>query len=84
VKSAAPTLNPSSVNLPAINHIKKGKMNLADFPTVRGCVSEAKRQTRVDFAACYRLIALYGWSDLVLAWPALLRKLDRIDPSYKN
>ena len=28
-------------------------------------VSEEEWQTRVDLAACYRLIALYGWDDLV-------------------
>jgi len=27
-------------------------------------VSQAERKVRVDLAACYRLIALYGWSDL--------------------
>lgn len=32
---------------------------------VRGRVSEAEWQTRVDLAACYRLVALYGWDDLV-------------------
>lgn len=25
----------------------------------------AERQQRVDLAACYRLVALYGWDDLV-------------------
>ena len=28
-------------------------------------VSAAEWQTRVDLAACYRLIALYGWDDLI-------------------
>ena len=28
-------------------------------------VSEAEWQTRVDLAACYRLIHLYGWDDLI-------------------
>ena len=28
-------------------------------------VSEAEAQIRVDLAACYRLVALYGWDDLV-------------------
>jgi ribulose-5-phosphate 4-epimerase/fuculose-1-phosphate aldolase len=28
-------------------------------------VDAAERQLRVDLAACYRLVALYGWSDLV-------------------
>ena len=28
-------------------------------------VSTQEWQTRVDLAACYRLIALYGWDDLI-------------------
>ncbi len=28
-------------------------------------VSDAEWQTRVDLAACYRLVALYGWDDLI-------------------
>ena len=28
-------------------------------------MSEAERQTRLDLAACYRLVDLFGWSDLV-------------------
>jgi ribulose-5-phosphate 4-epimerase/fuculose-1-phosphate aldolase len=34
-------------------------------PSVRDKVSEAEWRTRVDLAACYRLIAEYGWDDLV-------------------
>jgi ribulose-5-phosphate 4-epimerase/fuculose-1-phosphate aldolase len=30
-----------------------------------GRMSEAERQTRVDLAACYRLVDLFGWSDLI-------------------
>ncbi len=33
--------------------------------SVREQVSPAEWQTRVDLAACYRLIAIYGWDDLV-------------------
>ncbi|HEU0108548.1 MAG TPA: class II aldolase/adducin family protein, partial [Vicinamibacteria bacterium] len=33
--------------------------------TVRSQVSDAEWQQRVDLAACYRLVALYGWDDLV-------------------
>jgi ribulose-5-phosphate 4-epimerase/fuculose-1-phosphate aldolase len=33
--------------------------------SVRSQVSEAEWQARVDLAACYRLIALYGWDDLI-------------------
>ena len=29
-------------------------------------VSEAEWQTRVDLAACYRLVAHYGWTDMIL------------------
>ncbi|MFT4194261.1 class II aldolase/adducin family protein [Ottowia sp.] len=32
---------------------------------VRSLVSAEEWQLRVDLAACYRLVALYGWSDLV-------------------
>lgn len=35
------------------------------IPSLRGQVSEAEWQTRVDLAACYRLIELFGMSDLV-------------------
>lgn len=33
--------------------------------TVRNQVSEAEWQARVDLAAAYRLVALYGWDDLI-------------------
>jgi ribulose-5-phosphate 4-epimerase/fuculose-1-phosphate aldolase len=32
---------------------------------VKSRVSEAEWQLRVDLAACYRLVALYGWDDLI-------------------
>jgi ribulose-5-phosphate 4-epimerase/fuculose-1-phosphate aldolase len=34
-------------------------------PSLRGRVSDDEWQLRCDLAACYRLIAAYGWSDLV-------------------
>ncbi len=37
-------------------------MNIA---SVKEVVSSEEWQLRVDLAACYRLVALYGWSDLV-------------------
>jgi ribulose-5-phosphate 4-epimerase/fuculose-1-phosphate aldolase len=40
-------------------------MNPADFQTIEGKVCAEEWQTRVNLAACYRLIAHYGWSDLV-------------------
>jgi ribulose-5-phosphate 4-epimerase/fuculose-1-phosphate aldolase len=36
-----------------------------NIPSLRGSVSDEEWQLRVDLAACYRLVALYGWSDLV-------------------
>ncbi|MCW3149927.1 class II aldolase/adducin family protein [Stutzerimonas stutzeri] len=33
--------------------------------SVENQVSAAEWQTRVDLAACYRLVALYGWDDLI-------------------
>jgi len=33
--------------------------------TIREQVTEAEWQTRVDLAAAYRLVALYGWDDLI-------------------
>ena len=34
-------------------------------PDIRSTVSEAEWQARLDLAACYRLVALYGWDDLI-------------------
>src|SRR5499427_7780793 len=33
--------------------------------SVRDQTTEAERQARVDLAAAYRLVALYGWDDLI-------------------
>jgi ribulose-5-phosphate 4-epimerase/fuculose-1-phosphate aldolase len=35
------------------------------MPDVKSLVSEAEWNVRVDLAACYRLVALYGWDDLI-------------------
>ncbi len=41
-------------------------MNTAsDTQSLRDQVSDEEWQTRVDLAACYRLIALHGWDDLI-------------------
>ena len=37
-------------------------MNIASLKEV---VSAEEWQLRVDLAVCYRLVAMYGWSDLV-------------------
>ena len=36
-----------------------------DIPSVKGQVSEAEWQARVDLAAAYRMCAHYGWDDLI-------------------
>jgi len=36
-----------------------------DFPSLRGAVSEAEWQIRVELAACYRLVDLFGMTDLI-------------------
>lgn len=33
--------------------------------SIKGTVSEEEWQVRVDLAACYRLIAMYGWDDMI-------------------
>ena len=40
-------------------------MNATSQSEVQKLVSAEEWQLRVDLAACYRLVALYGWSDLV-------------------
>jgi ribulose-5-phosphate 4-epimerase/fuculose-1-phosphate aldolase len=35
------------------------------MPDVKSLVTEAEWNLRVDLAACYRLVALYGWDDLI-------------------
>ena len=36
-----------------------------NIPSLQGAVTAEEWQLRCDLAACYRLVALYGWSDLV-------------------
>ena len=38
---------------------------MLNIPSLKDKVSPEEWQLRVDLAACYRLIAAYGWSDLV-------------------
>ena len=38
---------------------------MSDTPSVRDQVSAEEWQLRVDLAACYRIIAMFGWDDLV-------------------
>ena len=45
--------------------MNKSEAKMGIERTVRDQVSEEEWQIRVDLAACYRAIALYGWDDLV-------------------
>lgn len=38
---------------------------IAEAPAIRNQVSAQEWQTRIDLAAAYRLVALYGWDDLI-------------------
>jgi ribulose-5-phosphate 4-epimerase/fuculose-1-phosphate aldolase len=40
-------------------------MGAPDFPSLQGRVCEAEWRMRTDLAACYRLAALNGWTDLI-------------------
>ena len=83
----------------AVHSLKKGK-------TVRQQVTQEEWDRRVDLAAAYWLMVLYGMTEMsanhistrvpgeegaflinpygLLEWPALLRKLDKIDTSYRE
>ena len=39
--------------------------SLAGSVSLKGKVSEEEWQARVDLAALYRLVALYGWDDMI-------------------
>ena len=42
-----------------------GKGAEVDIPSMKGKVSDAEWAIRVDLAAAYRLVAYYGWDDLI-------------------
>jgi ribulose-5-phosphate 4-epimerase/fuculose-1-phosphate aldolase len=59
----------TSINA-SINASTNASMNVSMndqlmIPSLKDKVSPEEWQTRVDLAACYRLVADYGWSDLV-------------------
>jgi ribulose-5-phosphate 4-epimerase/fuculose-1-phosphate aldolase len=41
------------------------RAHLSRVESVKDRVSSAEWQTRIDLAACYRLVALYGWHDTI-------------------
>ena len=40
-------------------------LSCVDIPSLKGKVSEEEWKVRVDLAAAYRLVAYYGWDDLI-------------------
>ena len=42
-----------------------GPLEQVDIPSLRGKVSDEEWKARVDLAAAYRLVAHYGWDDLI-------------------
>ena len=40
------------------------KVGVLQLPSLKGKVSDAEWQARVDLAACYRLVAIYGMADM--------------------
>src|SRR3546814_14765182 len=40
-------------------------MNIVDAHRDKPLLSEAEWQVRVDLAACYRLVAMHGWDDVL-------------------
>src|SRR2546423_10431139 len=43
--------------------LKDRRMAVTAIP--RSYMTQAEAQTRIDLAACYRLVDLFGWSDLI-------------------
>src|SRR5471032_901575 len=39
--------------------------DIMEIPSLKQVVSQEEWQLRCDLAACYRLVAMHGWSDLV-------------------
>ena len=49
----------------AIARMEVSPLSSVDIPSLEGKVSEAEWKVRVDLAAAYRLVAHYGWDDLI-------------------
>jgi Ribulose-5-phosphate 4-epimerase and related epimerases and aldolases len=52
----------------------------ADIASLQSRVSAEEWQTRVDLAACYRLVAAYGWDDLVFTH--ITAKIPGVDDQF--
>jgi ribulose-5-phosphate 4-epimerase/fuculose-1-phosphate aldolase len=64
--TSTPTTTPTTSSGPTTTsaHPRPAHAPL-QIPSLQGKVSDAEWQLRCDLAAAYRLVALYGWSDLV-------------------
>src|SRR5258708_4329016 len=45
--------------------IPLARTRMNGMPSIQDKVSAAEWQIRVDLAACYRLVAAYGWDDII-------------------
>lgn len=57
------TVNPNRLGYLDIRHLPKLENTMQK--SIKNQVSEQEWQARVDLAACYRIVAHYGWDDLV-------------------
>ena len=48
-----------------MNYMREANNYTTEFSSVRDEVSPEEWQTRIDLAACYRLVDRYGMSDLI-------------------
>jgi ribulose-5-phosphate 4-epimerase/fuculose-1-phosphate aldolase len=63
---STPLKKERSDDLPlAIQMAKRGEFALSHVPSLKGRVSEAEWRTRVDLAGAYRLVARFGWDDML-------------------
>ena len=53
------------MNHETMNNDNRNDAMFSTPESIKGSVSAAEWQMRVDLAACYRIIAMYGWDDLV-------------------
>ncbi|MBK1715610.1 class II aldolase [Rubrivivax gelatinosus] len=57
--------NGSTIDSPCLAGVRRVPSRAVCFPDLRGRVSADEWRLRVELAAAYRLVALFGWDDLV-------------------
>src|SRR4030095_4761803 len=65
-----PTLTDRSIEMNRVDNIKRGMEGVhalaeVEIPSMKGKVSEEEWAIRVDLATAYRMVAYYGWDDLI-------------------